>query len=147
LANATAPSSEPFLRKACGTFGRVLGQAGHLFEPRLRAGCYHQVVVVQIAVILGDQDAVLGRLDHLDRGHDHFHAGRDEVTTRLDDIIAGIDAERDEQVARLVVVDLRLIDDRDLPLSGVELATEFVNNHRAGCAGAQHQQPFHTLSL
>ena len=69
----------------------------------------------------------------------NFWAG---LTTSL----GRVRAERDEQVAGLVVVDVALVDDGDLPLVARQSWTELVDDHGAGGSAAENEQALHEPS-
>jgi hypothetical protein len=56
------------------------------------------------------------------------------------DIVAVVGTERDEQVARLVVVLVVLVDDGDRPVTPLKTVPQLVCGHRPGCPGTQHEQ-------
>ena len=78
---------------------------------------------------------------------DYVDALGEEVGLGAHDFLRLVDAERDEEEAWLVVVDALFIDNGQLPCRKVEPAVQLVEHHRAGCAGAQDQQLFHTRYL
>jgi hypothetical protein len=106
--------------------------------------CDHQEVVVQVAAVFGDLDPIVLRLDDLDRGEDHLDVGGDEVPLRLHHVVLAVDAKRDEEEARLVVMRLVLIHDRDLPFILIEQPVEPVDHHGAGRAGAENEEFLHS---
>ena len=114
----------------------VLGQARGLLRHDARAGGDDQEVVGQNSPFLLEQHPVVVWLDHVDFGDDQLHAARHRVTAGPHHVVLAVDPERDKQEAGLVVVDLRLIHDRDLPFVEVELVRELVGDNRAGGAGA-----------
>ena len=86
------------------------------------------------------------RLDQLDLGDDDVHAAGQIIAPGALHIVVAVDAEGNEQESRLVVVDLGLVDDGDLPLVAVQFVLEFVGDDGAGCAGAEDDDAFHGLA-
>ncbi len=86
---------------------------------------------------------VLVGFDDVRLGFDHLDSARDEVAPGLHHVVLAVHAEGDEQEARLVVVGFHGIDDRDLPLVGVEQAAQAIDDHRARRPGADDQQSLH----
>nr|WP_245616118.1 hypothetical protein [Phycicoccus jejuensis] len=110
-----------------------------LRERAVERGDEDELVPGQDAAVLEAHLVGVG-VDPLDRPHDDVDAVVDEGAPGPADLLGGGDAEGDEQVARLVVVDVVAVDDGDGPrLAGQPLA-QLVDDHRPGGPGAEDQQ-------
>jgi hypothetical protein len=113
--------------------------AGGLVGARGRAAGDDELVVGQGA----PTDEVHGRgggIDPFDLGHDDLDVVVQVGALALADLARLVHPERDEQVPRLVVVDVVLVDDGDGPFGGREPLAELVDDHRSGRARSQDHE-------
>jgi hypothetical protein len=104
-----------------------------------RAAGDDELVVVQGA----SADEVHGGgwgVDPFDLGHDDLDVVVQVGALALADLARLVHPERDEQVPRLVVVDVVLVDDGDGPFGGREPLAELVDDHRPGRARSQDHE-------
>ncbi|MPM62456.1 hypothetical protein SDC9_109328 [bioreactor metagenome] len=120
-----------------GAVGHARGQVG----TGLGAGGDQEPVVRQGPAVL-EVDLVVVGADPADARLDEVHARRDEVGPRLGDPLRRRGAERDEEVAGLVVVVIVLVHHGDRPVLG-ELVAEVVGEHGAGGTGTEDEEPSH----
>ena len=74
-------------------------EAGGFVRSDVRPRSNDQEVVVEPAVTL-DLHPIVVRLDFFDLGLDHFDPGWNEIPLRLDDVMAAVHAEWDEEKSR-----------------------------------------------
>ena len=77
-------------------------------------------------------------VDPFDLADDEVHPVGQKDVPRPGDLVGRVGAERKEEEARLVAVDVVPVDDRNLPLVGVQFAAQFVDDHRAGGAPTEN---------
>ena len=120
----------------------TLVHAWGLGGTRRRAGRDDQLVVVEGSTV-GEKNLAGFGVDAIDLAVNEVDALGHEALGGLDDLVGRVGAERDEQVARLVVVNVALVDDGDLPLIACEAGAELVDDHGAGGATAEDEQALH----
>jgi hypothetical protein len=128
LADAPVPLRSEHPRRLVGT-GR--GAAGD-----------DELVVAQRAPV-DERDLAGLRVDAVDVAEHELDAVRDEGVPAASDLLRLDEPERQEEVARLVVVDVVLVDDGDAPLGGGEAVPQLVHDHGAGRARSQHHERPH----
>ena len=104
-----------------------------------------ELVVRQLAPVDEGHDRLVG-LDDLDLAHDQIDTGGEELRRGLDDVCRVVRAERDEQVAGLVVVLGFRVDDGDRPIVDRESGPQLVGSHRSGRACPENEKLLHDRS-
>ena len=106
-----------------------------------RAGGDDELVVAQGAPV-DERDLTGLRVDAVDVAEHELDAVGDEGVAAASDLLGLDEPEGQEEVARLVVVDVVLVDDGDAPLAGGEAVPQLVRDHGAGRARSQdHEGP------
>ncbi len=120
----------------------ALIHAGGLGWSRRRAGGDDQLVVLEHRAVQQQYRVGLG-VDAVDLAVNEVDALGDEPLGGLDDLVGAVGAERDEEVAGLVVVDVALVDNGDLPLVAGKSGPELVDDHRSGGSATEYEQALH----
>ena len=149
---ASAPEAAHRLGQRLGAGQAV--ELVHLLAPELAlhagggvraggdAGGDHEHVVGQQASVRQVHGAGC-RVDPVDLGEYQFDAVVDEAVPGAHDVGGVVDAERHEQVARLVVVCVVAVHDRDVQFVRAEGSAQLVGDHGSGGAAAEDDQSFH----
>jgi len=116
--------------------------SGGLVGARGRAGGDDEVVVVQLPAV-GQVDLLAFGIDPIDLTHEQLDAVVDEGVPRATDVLALVDAERHEEVSRLVIVVVVLVDNDYPPILGRQPIAQLVGCHGAGGSPAEDHEGAH----
>ena len=122
----------------------VAVEAFGLVPARVGARGDHELVVGETGAI-GEQHRVVGGVDTIDVAEHEVDVVVEQGCGRLHDVVGVIGAERDEEIAGLVVMLALGVDHGDLPLGGRQLPAELVGGHRAGGTGSEDDEMVHDV--
>ena len=114
-------------------------RAGDLVGARRGAGGDDQLVVGKDPAV-GQAHCLRRRVDPVDLRHHQLDAVGDERALVAAYLFGRSHPERQEEVARLVVVDVVAVDDGDGPVLGGQGAVQLVDDHGAGGSRAQDHE-------